>query len=125
MLGLVGADNLDLEDASASSGGGARSDITGERERINALDDHVQAKPQLLVSQSVRDRIPHKHLSHWTMLACCRQSPASRCLARLQRCRGRIREVRDGLAVAHDEIRAMRSHVCDTRPSHMSIEAKF
>ena len=125
MIGLVGADNLDLEDASAGRSGGAHPGITGERERIDAFDDHVQAKPQLLVSQGVRNRISrraegmrqrrprhdgmldaiypqvrcarfrpeergnrrltdrwkapdhYKHLSHQTMLACWRESPAS------------------------------------------------
>lgn len=58
MLGLVGADNLNFEDASASCSGGAHPGIAGERERIDTLDDHIQAKSQLLVSQGVRNRIP-------------------------------------------------------------------
>ena len=125
MLDLVGADNLNFEDASASCCGGAHPSITGKRERIDTLDDHVQAKPQLLLSQGVRNRIPcraegmrqlrrlhddmldaidpqircarfgpeerrnrrltdrwkapdhYQHLSHQTMLACGRESPAS------------------------------------------------
>jgi len=125
MLDLVGADNLNFEDASASCCGGAHPGIAGERERIDTLDDHVQAKPQLLLSQGVRNRIPcraegmrqlrrldddmldaidpqircarfgpeerrnrrltdrwkapdhYQHLSHQTMLACGRESPAS------------------------------------------------